>query len=49
VYEIERTATGLVYRFCAPLGTAGFPYTTGNQTANTAYTQTKSGCVNGSW
>jgi len=48
-YELERTVTGLVYRFCAPLGTVGFPYTTGNQTTNTAYTQTKSGCVNGSW
>jgi type IV pilus assembly protein PilA len=48
-YEVERTATGAYYRFCAPLGTAGFPYTTGSQTANTAYTQTKAGCVNGSW
>jgi type IV pilus assembly protein PilA len=40
-YEIERTSTGLVYRFCAPLGTSGFPYTTGSQTTNSAYTGTK--------
>ncbi len=48
-YEVERTATGTSYRFCAPLGTPSFPYTNGSQTANTAYTQTKAGCVNGSW
>jgi type IV pilus assembly protein PilA len=48
-YEVERTATGSYYHFCAPLGTAGFPYTTGSQTANLAYTQTKAGCVNGGW
>jgi type IV pilus assembly protein PilA len=48
-YELERTATGAFYRFCAPLGTANFPYTTGSQTTNAAYTQTKGGCVNGSW
>jgi type IV pilus assembly protein PilA len=48
-YEIERTSTGSIYRFCAPLGTAGFPYVTGNQTTNGVYTLTKGGCVNGLW
>ncbi|HEX2703076.1 MAG TPA: type II secretion system protein [Solirubrobacteraceae bacterium] len=48
-YELERTATGAIYRFCAPANTLNFPYVTGNQTTNTAYAQTKAGCVNGSW
>jgi type IV pilus assembly protein PilA len=48
-YEIERTATGALYRFCALAGTAGFPYTTGAQTSNSAYTGTTGGCVGGSW
>jgi type IV pilus assembly protein PilA len=49
VFEIERTASGQIYRFCAASGTAGFPYTTGAVTTNTAYTGTTGGCVNGSW
>ncbi|HEX2704046.1 MAG TPA: prepilin-type N-terminal cleavage/methylation domain-containing protein [Solirubrobacteraceae bacterium] len=48
-YEVERTSSGAIYRFCAPHGTSGFPYTTGSQTTNAAYTQTQAGCVNGSW
>jgi prepilin-type N-terminal cleavage/methylation domain-containing protein len=48
-YEVERTAAGSVYRFCAPTGTPGFPYTSGSQTTNNAYTQTTGGCVGGSW
>ena len=49
VFEIERTASGNIYRFCAASGTSGFPYTTGAVTTNTAYTGTTGGCVNGSW
>jgi type IV pilus assembly protein PilA len=48
-YEVEHTATGSVYRFCAPTGTPGFPYTSGSQTTNSAYMQTTGGCVDGSW
>jgi type IV pilus assembly protein PilA len=48
-FEIERTASGNIYRFCAPPSTTGFPYTTGAVTTNTAYTGTTGGCVNGSW
>ena len=47
--EIERTSTGVVYRFCAPLATVNFPYTSGNQTTNSLYTLTNGGCVNGGW
>jgi type IV pilus assembly protein PilA len=55
-FEIERTANGLIYRFCtAPTTTgsstypSGWPITTGTATSNTADTDTKGGCVNGSW
>jgi type IV pilus assembly protein PilA len=48
-YEIERTSTGVVYHFCAPLATVNFPYTTGSQTTNSLYTLTNGGCVNGGW
>jgi type IV pilus assembly protein PilA len=48
LFEIEHTASGVNYRFCAPAGTAGFPITTGSATSN-PYTGTQGGCVNGAW
>jgi type IV pilus assembly protein PilA len=55
-FEIERAATGAIYRFCAvPTTTggstypAGWPITTGTATSNTATSVTYGGCVNGSW
>jgi type IV pilus assembly protein PilA len=49
LFEIEHTAAGVNYRFCAPAGTAGFPITTGSATSNSVYSQTQGGCVNGAW
>jgi type IV pilus assembly protein PilA len=55
-YEIERAATGVIYRFCAvpttPGGSTyptGWPITTGSATSNTVTSVTSGGCVNGSW
>jgi type IV pilus assembly protein PilA len=55
-FEIERAANGVIYRFCATPTTtggstypSGWPITTGTATTNTADTDTKGGCVNGSW
>jgi type IV pilus assembly protein PilA len=48
-FEVERTVSGVTYRFCAPAGTTGFPITGGTATTNTAYSSTTGGCVNGSW
>jgi type IV pilus assembly protein PilA len=55
-FEIERSPTGLIYRFCAAPTTAGgstypsgWPITTGVATSNTVTSVTSGGCVNGSW
>jgi prepilin-type N-terminal cleavage/methylation domain-containing protein len=55
-FEIERTSTGLIYRFCAvpttPGGSTyptGWPITSGSATSNTVTSVTSGGCVNGSW
>jgi type IV pilus assembly protein PilA len=48
-YEIERTAAGQIYRFCAPNGTSSWPITTGSATSNTVYSGTTGACVGGSW
>jgi len=46
-FEIERTASGQIYRFCGP--SSWTPYTNGSQTTNAAYSGTTGGCVAGSW
>jgi type IV pilus assembly protein PilA len=55
-FEIERTPTGSIYRFCAAPTTSGgstypsgWPITSGTATSNTATSVTSGGCVNGSW
>jgi type IV pilus assembly protein PilA len=46
-FEVERTASGQIYRFCGP--SSWTPYTNGTQATNPGYTGTTGGCVNGSW
>jgi type IV pilus assembly protein PilA len=46
-FEIERIASGQIYRFCAP--SSWTPYTSGSQTTNAAYSGSTGGCVAGSW
>jgi type IV pilus assembly protein PilA len=46
-FEVERTASGQIYRFCGP--SSWTAYTNGSQTSNSAYTGTTGGCVAGSW
>ncbi len=55
-YEVERTSSGNIYRFCnVPTTTGGttysgtWPIVSGTATTNSAYSGTSGGCVAGGW